>query len=392
MSKIINLIILNIIFFNKVYSNNLITFNILKENGKNIAVIFQCKSYNQNSNLDQRIDDFNHSVFDFKEVLDFADLNKLSLILFSDDNFENKSTICDQSPWTESARVAFAWASTYFRFKKLNIFIIKVPFRTNINLKLYKNKFSSLIKNQFEENGKTIEELMEQRFINYEKFKKINSDRNDVSIEEFSIKRKIEKNNSLKINLPDLNINQKRFLISGGAGFIGINLIKKLLEMGHQVICIDNFLCCSKNNLNSVKDNLNFCFINFDVCKPFNIDCDIDEVIHLASVPSPEFYYNLPEETLETGLFGTKNMLELAKNKNAGFLFSSTSEVYGDPNISPQPEIYEGNVSPIGKRSQYDQSKRGGETLCMLYFKKYNFEIKIGRFLILYGDLLHYNM
>lgn len=191
------------------------------------------------------------------------------------------------------------------------------------------------------------------------------------------------------IELPErMHIKPKdclRFCISGAAGFIGSTLVKMLLEEGHQVIGIDNFRCSNSHNLKSVVDNPFFYLVTHDISYPIQCNYPIDIVIHLASIPSPVDYYTMPEETLATGLEGTKNMLELARRHGARFLFSSTSEVYGDPRVSPQPESYEGNVDYFGPRSAYDQSKRGAETLIKLYVDRYNIDARIARIFNTYG-------
>jgi nucleoside-diphosphate-sugar epimerase len=179
-----------------------------------------------------------------------------------------------------------------------------------------------------------------------------------------------------------------RILITGGAGFIGSHLARKLLEFGHQVVALDNLLCSTKENLKDLQDNENFEFYQIDVSQPFDIEGPLTSVVHLASAPSPAFYYTKPRETLYAGLHGTKNSLDLALKKGARYLFSSSSEVYGDPEVSPQSESYPGRVNPIGKRSQYDQSKRGGETLIKLYFERYGMDTRIVRIFNTYGTYM----
>ena len=184
---------------------------------------------------------------------------------------------------------------------------------------------------------------------------------------------------------------QKTILITGGCGFIGSNLCKKLLYKGHIVICMDNLLTGSIDNILDLLENNNFKFINHDVIKPINLIEDIDEIYHLACPASPSKYQNNPIYTLKINFIGTMNMLELALIKNAKILLTSTSEVYGDPEISPQGESYQGNVNTIGPRSCYDEGKRVAETLMIEYFHKYNINIRIARIFNTYGPNMDIN-
>ena len=182
--------------------------------------------------------------------------------------------------------------------------------------------------------------------------------------------------------------------VAGGAGFIGSNLCKKLLQDTYQVVCIDNFITSSQETIASFRDNPHFYFVNADVSSCTN---DVfhnvpkpDFIFHLASPASPNkhgsrSYIALPLETLLANTQGTYNLLELAKKYNARFLFASTSEVYGDPLISPQPETYWGNVNPNGVRSVYDEGKRCGEAFTMSYFRSKNLDARIVRIFNTYG-------
>lgn len=158
-------------------------------------------------------------------------------------------------------------------------------------------------------------------------------------------------------------------LIAGGAGFIGSNLVGLLLKKNHKVIVIDNLITGFKKNIEEYSTNENFSFIEFDITNPeLSLKEEkIDIIFHLASPASPPKYFKLPHETIKANTVGTENLLKLAKEKKARFIFASTSEVYGDPLVSPQKESYWGNVNPIGPRSIYDEAKRLGETLCSLY-------------------------
>ncbi len=181
-------------------------------------------------------------------------------------------------------------------------------------------------------------------------------------------------------------------LVAGGAGFIGSHLCKDLLEKGYKVIAVDNYITGDAKNVEALKANPNFSLIEKNIIE--NIDPNefgkIDFIFHLASPASPNkkskrSYINFPLETLLVNSQGTHNLLELAKVNNARFLYASTSEVYGDPAISPQTEDYFGNVNPNGIRSPYDESKRFGEALVMTYYRKFGLDIKIIRIFNTYG-------
>lgn len=188
---------------------------------------------------------------------------------------------------------------------------------------------------------------------------------------------------------------KKRILVAGGAGFIGSNLCKNLLDNNYKVICVDNFLTSDKSNIESLLDNSNFKLIEHDVAKPLN-DIEfgkIDFIFHLASPASPNkksprSYINFPLETLLANSAGTKNLLDLARKKEARFLYASSSEVYGDPLISPQKEDYFGNVNPNGIRSVYDEGKRFGEAITMAYFREINLDARIVRIFNTYGPFM----
>jgi nucleoside-diphosphate-sugar epimerase len=189
----------------------------------------------------------------------------------------------------------------------------------------------------------------------------------------------------------------QKAIIAGGAGFIGCHLATKLINTGFKVYCIDNLLTGAKTNITSLLDNPNFIFINHDLTTPLaNISNQLQEVdfiFHLASPASPnknneKSYMNLPIETMLVNSLGTYNLLLLAKEKNAKFLFASTSEVYGNPQVSPQPESYLGNVSPNGLRSVYDEGKRFGEAMTFAFLRKYNLDSRIIRIFNTYGPYM----
>jgi len=180
----------------------------------------------------------------------------------------------------------------------------------------------------------------------------------------------------------------KTILIAGGCGFIGSNLCTYLIQNNNKVICVDNFYTGDINNVNAIMNHENFTLIQHDIIEPIFIEQDIDEIYHLACPASPPKYQEDPIYTCKINFIGTMNLLGLAKEKNAKILLSSTSEVYGEPKISPQPEIYRGNVNTIGIRSCYDEGKRVAETLMMDYHKVHNIDIKIARIFNTYGPFM----
>ncbi|MBO7134157.1 MAG: SDR family oxidoreductase [Bacteroidales bacterium] len=175
----------------------------------------------------------------------------------------------------------------------------------------------------------------------------------------------------------------KRILVTGGAGFIGTHLCKRLLNEGNKVICLDDYSSGSKDNIIHLLDNPNFELVQHDVTIPFFIE--VDEIYNLACPASPVQYQNDPIKTIKTSVMGAINMLDLAQRIGAKILQASTSEVYGDPNIHPQPETYWGNVNPIGSRACYDEGKRCAESLFVNYHKQNNVRIKIVRIFNTYG-------
>ncbi len=175
----------------------------------------------------------------------------------------------------------------------------------------------------------------------------------------------------------------KRILVTGGAGFLGSHLCERLLDEGHDVICLDNFFTGSKANILHLINRPYFEIIRHDVINP--IFLEVDEIFNLACPASPVHYQHNAIKTVKTSVMGTINMLGLAKRVGAKILQASTSEVYGDPTIHPQPESYWGNVNPIGPRACYDEGKRCAETLCMSYHQQNRVKIKIARIFNTYG-------
>jgi len=174
-----------------------------------------------------------------------------------------------------------------------------------------------------------------------------------------------------------------KIVVTGGAGFIGSNLCARLLSEGHSVLCVDNLLTGSTQNIEAIRNHPNFTFLHHDVTQPFA--CEADAIFHLASPASPVGYLEHPIETIMANSQGTYQMLEIARKQNALFLITSTSEIYGDPLVHPQPEEYWGNVNPIGPRACYDESKRLGETLTMEYYRQFEVNVRIVRIFNTYG-------
>ncbi|HLI71900.1 MAG TPA: UDP-glucuronic acid decarboxylase family protein [Ktedonobacteraceae bacterium] len=174
-----------------------------------------------------------------------------------------------------------------------------------------------------------------------------------------------------------------RILVTGGAGFIGSNLCARLLEEGHQVLCVDNLITGSEKNIAAFRNHPHFTFLQHDVTQPFSSDAEV--IFHLASPASPVGYMENPIKTILVNSQGTYQMLEQARKNKAMFLYSSTSEAYGDPLEHPQREEYWGHVNPIGPRACYDESKRLGETLTMEYYRQFQLNARIVRIFNTYG-------
>jgi len=177
----------------------------------------------------------------------------------------------------------------------------------------------------------------------------------------------------------------KTVVVTGGAGFLGSHLCDRMLAESHRVICVDNFLTGKWRNIAHLLDRDDFVMLEHDVSIPFEIEGDVDYVLHFASPASPIDYLELPIQTLKVGSLGTHNTLGLAKAKKARYLLASTSEVYGDPLVHPQPETYWGNVNPVGPRGVYDEAKRFAEAMVMAYHRYHGVETRIVRIFNTYG-------
>jgi len=182
---------------------------------------------------------------------------------------------------------------------------------------------------------------------------------------------------------------QKRILVTGGAGFIGCHLCEKLLDLGHEVLCVDNFYTSSRRNIEALLDHKSFELIRHDVTFPLYVE--VDEIYNLACPASPIHYQRDPVQTTKTSIHGAINMLGLAKRLKAKILQASTSEIYGDPGVHPQTEDYWGNVNPIGTRACYDEGKRCAETLFFDYHRQHRLRVKVARIFNTYGPRMHPN-
>jgi UDP-glucuronate decarboxylase len=190
-----------------------------------------------------------------------------------------------------------------------------------------------------------------------------------------------------KAAVPRNYSSRKRVMVTGGAGFLGSHLIKRLLDDGHEVLCVDNLFTGTKDNLKAVGSNPHFEFLRHDITFPLFVE--VDEIYNLACPASPIHYQHDPVQTTKTSVIGAINMLGLAKRLGARIFQASTSEVYGDPHVHPQQESYWGNVNPIGPRSCYDEGKRCAETLFFDYHRQHGMEIKVVRIFNTYGPHMH---
>ena len=182
---------------------------------------------------------------------------------------------------------------------------------------------------------------------------------------------------------------KKRILVTGGAGFLGSHLCDRLVDAGHDVLCVDNFFTGTKQNISHLLDRPNFELMRHDVTFPLYVE--VDEIYNLACPASPIHYQFDPVQTTKTSVHGAINVLGLAKRVKAKVFQASTSEVYGDPAVHPQPEAYWGNVNPIGHRSCYDEGKRCAETLFFDYYRQHGLRIKVARIFNTYGPRMHPN-
>ncbi|MGH9198049.1 MAG: NAD-dependent epimerase/dehydratase family protein, partial [Acidimicrobiia bacterium] len=176
-----------------------------------------------------------------------------------------------------------------------------------------------------------------------------------------------------------------RVVVTGGAGFLGSHLCERLVEDGHEVVCLDSLLTGNSANLQTLSSKKGFRFIDVDVTEPFEVAGSVDWVFHFASPASPTDFPKYPVEILKVGAYGTLNCLDLAQAKGAGFFLASTSEVYGDPEVHPQPETYWGNVNPTGPRAVYDEGKRFAEAATYAYKRAHSLQVRVVRYFNTYG-------
>jgi dTDP-glucose 4,6-dehydratase len=179
-----------------------------------------------------------------------------------------------------------------------------------------------------------------------------------------------------------------RIVVTGGSGLIGSNIIRRLVDRGDQVVCVDNLITGSYDNVAALAGSGSFEFVRHDVSKPFVIDGQVDMVMHLASPASPKDFGELPIQIMKVGGLGTHNTLGLARAKRARYFLASTSEVYGDPQVHPQPETYWGNVNPVGPRGVYDEAKRFAEAMTMAYHRHHGIDVRIARIFNTYGPAM----
>ena len=323
------------------------------------------------------IDDF----FDGEGLAKTACEKQLPLICIVPNTLEGFSPISDLGKEYEDARVALAWTSIAHRFKNIPIRIIKTD-------KPYtRAEIASLCGSALETPvyaAQSPEASVEQTIFHAHSIAQCKK----------GFECRLYRKKQVKKTLNCFNVHTnyecaRRIVITGGAGFLAHHIIKRLLDRGDQVIAIDSMICGSSRNIEPFLANPNFTFIHADCSEPFTITGDVTDIIHAASVPSPEYYYKLPYETMQSGLRGIWVALELATEKHARLLFTSTSEVYGDPEVSPQKESYHGRVSALGKRCQYDQSKRGAEAVIALWLDTTDIDVRIARIFNTYGPHMH---
>lgn len=351
-------------------------------------------------NTDRAWRDFHEMIFEFPKLLEYAAKKKLPVVLVIPEKLDGFGPLAEEAPWIEGARTALAWASAYFRFKELgnvDVRVLQLPVGEVPQATIAIAVKKILSKSVRDEGGGPETQMEARMFRLVDALQIISSQTSKLSLESRAIdaitgmKKSDATPELIRPNLPSIPAGKKRIVVTGAAGFIGINLVKRLLAEGNQVIALDDLITANKDFSSFFQNEPDLYFKEWDVSKPFDIDGPVDQVIHLASLASPPDYYVRPLETLRSGLQGTREMLELARRKGARFLFTSTSEVYGDAKVHPQRETYAGNVSPFKKRSQYDQSKRGAETLMKLYAERYAGEVpdfRIARLFNTYGPFM----
>jgi dTDP-glucose 4,6-dehydratase len=186
--------------------------------------------------------------------------------------------------------------------------------------------------------------------------------------------------------IPELDFSGARMVVTGGGGFLGSHLCERLLDLGAEVTAVDNFITGSESNLAHLFGREGFVLVNYDVTNYVHVPGEVSHVLHFASPASPIDYTELPIQTLKVGALGTHKALGLAKDKGAAFMLASTSEVYGDPQVNPQPETYWGHVNPVGPRGVYDEAKRFAEALTYAYHRSHGVDVRVPRIFNTYGE------
>ncbi len=372
--KKINFLLLS--FFIPLYANQFPTWEI--SSPTQTAFMIAIPTSNEVDEQDAW-DCFSFCTLELPLLLERACREQKKVMLIMPNNYQHVRTIQLDSPLTEGARVAMAWISAYYRFYNLDATILLCSSKDSAA------QFTRICNTFLTDTCNGERAPIHKRVMSLDTIGEL-SDPTDL----YFYKKILFHHCAPKVTLitpnlpPQESDDQLRVVITGGAGFIGSHLAERFLKEGHQVIILDDFSCCTPENMRTIA-NKNLSWHEYDVSNAFDIEGPVDMVIHFASYPSPVDYYKKPIPTMRAGLHGTKNSLELARTKYARFIMGSTSEVYGDPEIHPQPETYAGNVDPMGKRSQYDQSKRGAETWCKYYFDTYGLDIRIMRIFNTYG-------
>lgn len=288
------------------------------------------------------LNEYQSLIQDVPYYLDWAIANDYGVLVVIPDLIDGVGPVAQNAEYIEGARTTLAWIQTF------------------------RKKF-------------------EQRLLDYEIIRESECDKKYPNPTQKKVAFSFEKSRNLFTVPWESDSNSKIILITGAAGFIGSHLCRYFLNLGFRVIGIDNLICSTGENIAEFDGHPCFVLIKHDVAIPFDLMTQIDYVVHAASIPSPEDYYKMPFQTMQAGINGTINTLWIAKEHGSRYLFLSTSEIYGDPEVHPQSESYAGKVNCLCSRSPYDQSKRGAETLIKLYFEKYSLDVRIARIFNTYG-------
>ncbi len=357
--------IATLLFFSiqTIHAQNIPTFFTTKSN--HVYGIYVCPPFKKDSETI-----FKECCFDIPHFLQKASLEKATAVIIVPESIDGLSPVDTNAPWIEGARIGLAWASAYHRFESLGKLDIKII--TYSPHDTYDSIMQAL------EHCGSLPCLQPTPCSS---FKLSDHKKSVLSLDPYIIEQKQFQVKHFASHGKD----RKTIVITGVAGFLGSHLAKRFLDDNIHVIGFDNFACSTGENLEILTQYPHFQFHECDVSQPYDIEGNIDYIAHLASIPSPVDYYKRPVETIRSGLHGADQALALASRKKARILLASSSEVYGDPLIHPQTEIYPGNVDPTGMRSQYDESKRGEETLAKLYFDTYGIDVRIARIFNTFG-------